>query len=240
MTNLEFPYGEGFFETIKTISGHPQFLRSHLLRLTNSAANSAISTPSIDELQVEVRNYLAGNLVSSSAGRLRLTLFCDGEIRMVHEKYQEWLVPARLMSGGSQLDETNRLVGTKSLPYSANISLLDSAHAAGFDDAIRLNSQGEICETAVANLALKINGKWTTPRLESGALPGIIRGALVANSQLLEAQHMGSDLESIEAIYLLSSLKGAQPVAYLDERPLEISEDLTEKLRETILALSID
>ena len=47
-------------------------------------------------------------------------------------------------------------------------------------DAILSNERGEITESTIMNLAVFRNGKWVTPQLSCGLLPGVMREELLA------------------------------------------------------------
>ena len=54
------------------------------------------------------------------------------------------------------------------------------------DDVIVLGPGGEVVETVVANLLVRLDGRWCTPPLASGCLPGIGRGVLVEAGRVVE------------------------------------------------------
>ena len=79
------------------------------------------------------------------------------------------------------------------------------------DDVVLLNERGELTETTIANLALCIGGRWWTPPVESGCLPGVERARLVERGELAERALRREDLLAAEAIALVSSLRGWRP-----------------------------
>jgi para-aminobenzoate synthetase/4-amino-4-deoxychorismate lyase len=107
---------------------------------------------------------------------------------------------------------------------------LEVAQNSGFDDAIRLNGKGEVGETSIANLVLKVQGKWITPPVNAGILPGIIRALAVDLLSIEERTISSKDLFRVESIFLLNSLKGFQPVAFLEDRALVIDTEMMEKV----------
>ena len=48
------------------------------------------------------------------------------------------------------------------------------------DDVVLVNDRGEVTETTRANLAVRLEGRWVTPPLDAGLLPGCERAALLA------------------------------------------------------------
>ncbi len=237
--NEAFPAGKGVFETIKTFHGAPWFVSQHLDRAICGVKVLGIVSPAVAKLEEELFEYLQQNPVATELGRLRLSIFEDGEIRFLHEEYEEWSNPSRLLMVDAPVDQSAAFAGIKTLPYVQNIALLDNAHSQGFDDVVRLNLRNELCESAVANILVRIGGDWITPNLASGCLPGITRGLLVEHLDIQERRVCGDEIAHVNAAFLLSSLKGAQPVEVIDERPLEIISDMTQKVRELLLELSV-
>lgn len=226
----QFPGGEGIFETIKTIRGVPYALTRHLARAAKSASILGMQMQSEGQVRDAVSRVLSKTPESLEFGRLRITFQPDGQIELVHETYHPWTNPARLTVIDRPIDEKSPLVGIKSLPFTENIECLKWAHERGFDDAIRFNTSGKVAETAVSNILLKIDDRWLTPNLASGCLPGITRELVLEWLDIQEAALMDADLERAQSIYLLSSLKDAQPVSYLDGRALEIDTQIRQEL----------
>lgn len=56
----------------------------------------------------------------------------------------------------------------------------------GAADAILVNQRGEATETGIANIAAMRNGRWTTPPVDCGLLPGTRRAELLALGEVEE------------------------------------------------------
>lgn len=217
-----FPDGEGIFETIKTRDCLPFALGRHIVRATRSAQRLDISIPSENDIRRAISTELLKSAITTEIGRLRVSFSTSGEIDVLHENYARWTLPARLIVLDRPIDENSTSAGIKVLPYTENIACLNLAQSAGADDGIRLNMKGQVCESAVANLLLRIDGRWCTPDLASGCLPGIMRALMIQWFQVHERVIDLEDLTQADAIFLLSSLKDVQPVSSLNGRPLEI------------------
>ncbi|WP_193749798.1 aminotransferase class IV, partial [Streptococcus pneumoniae] len=63
------------------------------------------------------------------------------------------------------------------------------------------NKSGELLETSIGNLVLKIAGKLYTPPIRLGILPGIYRQHLLETGQVEEKVLTLADLAQAEAIY---------------------------------------
>jgi para-aminobenzoate synthetase/4-amino-4-deoxychorismate lyase len=76
------------------------------------------------------------------------------------------------------------------------------------DDVVLVNTRGEVTETTVANLAVKIDGRWWTPPREAGLLAGCERAALLADGSLGERTLTTADLFAANELAVLSSVRG--------------------------------
>jgi branched-chain amino acid aminotransferase len=228
MTAL-FPQGDGIFETLKTIRGLPFALSRHLSRANRSASILGLKIESDDGIRREIEGVLSRAPSSLHFGRLRVSFHSTGELELLHETYHPWTGPARLVILNLPINQDSPLIGLKTLPYTENVECLMAARNQGFDEGIRLNSRGEVAEGATSNLIFKIDGRWFTPNLASGALPGITRGLALEWLDIHESVISKQELEISESIYLLSSLKDFQPVAILGDRLLAIDTVLREE-----------
>lgn len=83
------------------------------------------------------------------------------------------------------------------------------------DDVILVNESGAVTETTRATLAVRIDGRWYTPPLSSGCLPGIERQHRIGTGLLAERELAPSDLAADRALAVLSSLRGWRPARLL-------------------------
>jgi para-aminobenzoate synthetase/4-amino-4-deoxychorismate lyase len=79
------------------------------------------------------------------------------------------------------------------------------------DDVLLWNTRGELTETTVANIALRRKGRWFTPPLASGLLPGVFRDRLLRTGRIAERILTRDDLRTAEGIVLFNSLRGWIP-----------------------------
>ena len=80
-----------------------------------------------------------------------------------------------IISQTERRNSFSRLSFCKTFSYNQGIQARIEAKNAGFNDAILLNSQGEICCATTANILVKRENNWLTPPSNSGCLPGIMR-----------------------------------------------------------------
>ncbi len=84
------------------------------------------------------------------------------------------------------------------------------------DDVILVNDRSEVTESTRANVAVRIDGRWWTPPLTAGLLPGCERAALVRDGTLGERTISVDELMDGEAIAVLSSVRPWREAVLVD------------------------
>ncbi|MDN7491867.1 bifunctional anthranilate synthase component I family protein/class IV aminotransferase [Burkholderia sp. AU45274] len=88
-----------------------------------------------------------------------------------------------------------------------------AAEALGGFDMLFVNERGEVTEGGRSNLFVKLDGQWVTPPLESGVLPGVMRGVLL-DDPVLGAKERALTLDDVlnaDELMICNALRG--PVA---------------------------
>jgi para-aminobenzoate synthetase/4-amino-4-deoxychorismate lyase len=76
------------------------------------------------------------------------------------------------------------------------------------DDVLMVNENGQVTEATTANLAVRLDGRWWTPRLDCGLLPGVERGRLLDAGVMTERTITVAELADATELALVSSLRG--------------------------------
>ena len=76
------------------------------------------------------------------------------------------------------------------------------------DDVLLVNDRGEVTESTIANVAVRLGGGWFTPPIGSGLLPGIGRAVALEEGTLSEAPITIQELRSAEELALVSDARG--------------------------------
>jgi len=216
-----FPRTSGIFETIKTIDGKPIALARHMRRAINSALELGITLPDEESIRVQLAQVLGAQKFAT--GRLRLC-FADNLFHLSHDEYEELASPSNL----NFHSETVLGLIHKKFPYEHRFAILRSARDEGFDDSILFNAKNEITETAVSNLVFHIDGAWVTPPITSGVLPGIVRAVAIEECGVSVRPIHISEVPEIQSGFLVSSLRIAQPIAFIGDMKLEIGQSSRE------------
>ncbi|GLZ50221.1 aminodeoxychorismate synthase, component I [Actinomycetospora sp. NBRC 106375] len=199
----------GLLETFALVEGSPRHLDRHIARLLDSAAYFDIPA---DEgtLRSAVRTALLGR----SSARVRLRLAADGTPELTLAPLPRDPGPVRLAVDTEPVTSTDVGCHHKTAhrePYDAARRRHCDA-----DDVVLVNERGELVETTVASLAVRLDGVWYTPPLGAGALPGVERARQVESGALLERTLTPKDLENADALGVLSSLRGWRPGVLVD------------------------
>lgn len=230
-----FPKASGIFETIKTVNGRPIALARHMRRALSSAAELGITLPDEERIRRELMAVLSED--TFAVGRLRLC-FADNLFHISHAQYEELTEPGRL----NFYSETVPGLLHKVFPYDHRFSIIQAANDEGFDDSILFNGKNEITETAVANLVFRVEESWVTPPISAGVLPGVVRAIAIENCGVtVRAIHI-SEIPEIQSGFMLSSLRIAQPIAFIGDMKIEIgdaSRELESQIRAHLLPISV-
>jgi para-aminobenzoate synthetase/4-amino-4-deoxychorismate lyase len=87
-------------------------------------------------------------------------------------------------------------------------------HAQGAYEVLFLNERGELAEASRHNVFVDKGGRWVTPPIASGALPGIMRREVLADrawNAVEEPVSLG-DLQAAQRLFLTNSVRGIVPV----------------------------
>lgn len=214
-----FTLGDGLFETIAVRDGAGLRLAAHFARLRTGADLLGLPvTLSDDALAEAVTATAAGNGLRDAAVRLTLSagagprgLPRPDPVRPTLLLTAAPLPPqqpaARLIvARGTCRNERSPLSRIKSMNYLDSILARREAAAAGADDAVMLNTQGRVAEATAANLFLQLDCGWVTPPVEEGALPGVMRAAMIVAWEAAERPVTVDDLRRADSIMLTTAL----------------------------------
>jgi branched-subunit amino acid aminotransferase/4-amino-4-deoxychorismate lyase len=76
------------------------------------------------------------------------------------------------------------------------------------DELLFVNNRGELTEGSYNNIVLRLGDRLLTPPLESGLLPGVLRGEMLASGEISEQVLYPRDLALAGEIWLVNSLRG--------------------------------
>jgi para-aminobenzoate synthetase / 4-amino-4-deoxychorismate lyase len=208
--------GLELFETMRVeADGRVVLLARHRRRLAASAA--ALGFDFDDAAFDAALAQALGTCVAQRPARLRLALRAGGA-------FSHRCVPlAPLPSGPVMLRIEPQplprlpLAGHKTSERAAYDHGIRAAEALGAFDSLFFGEVGELIEGGRSNVLLRIDGRWCTPALEDGALPGVMRAALIDDPAwaLHERRLTKADLARAGEIAVCNALRGVLPARLL-------------------------
>ena len=108
------------------------------------------------------------------------------------------------------------------------------ANEKGFQEALLLNSKGEIAECTMSNIFWVIQGQIYTPSLSCGLLPGIMRAFVIENRSVVEVQASLEQLLNADEVFLTNSVMEIMGVSQIDRKKYG-SMDTANEIRKEIL-----
>ncbi|MEI6676703.1 MAG: aminotransferase class IV [Verrucomicrobiota bacterium] len=231
--------GLGLFETLLGLDGRVVFCERHLARLGAGCARFGWVAPQSEfaDLPATMERLLQRAGHGNGRSRIRLTISAgtgalanlargaDHMVWMAASPVAETPASLALTVSPWPRNERGALVGLKCASYAETLVALDHAQRAGFDETLFLNTAGELCEAATANVFIVREGVLLTPSLASGCLAGITRAVVME----LAAQHgipceevalRQADLDSADELLLTSATRGPVAVSVIGTRTL--------------------
>lgn len=234
--------GLGCFETLSAYEGLPLFLDRHLQRLKSAADRLGFEIPKQEVLEDAVAEVIGENgLENEVQARLRITALArdlEGQASVTISAVPQAAPPESMAVTVSDYrrNEQGALVGIKATSYSENTVALREARQEGFDEALLLNSRGDLSEGSLSNVFLVRNGELLTPDLDSGCLPGVARANVLRLAKECEIETRevcipSHEIFMVDEIFLTNSVLGICSVSRIGQRDL-VSGPITEKLKE--------
>ncbi|MEV0001643.1 branched-chain amino acid transaminase [Micromonospora sp. NPDC050980] len=237
-------YGIGFFEGVRC-HGTPQGpaifrLTDHLRRLARSAATYLVRLPySVEDLAEACRAVVRANGLTEAY--LRPIVFLGPGESPLTAPYQVAVLTSAdgPLAGGAKQDGVQAKVASfqrmpsQVLPPAAKATgqYLNSylaqmeALTSGFDEAIMINTEGQVTDGWAHNLFVVRDGELRTPHLASGALEGVVRDTVLtlareAGTPARADVLVRTDLYHADECFLTGTAAGIVPVLGVDRRPV--------------------
>lgn len=203
------PHGFDLFETMHaTREEGCRHLHRHLQRLKSSADYFGFS---FDETRIiDLLRDACGRLPAATPHRFRLALSEDGALDLQQGQLTTLTPSVKLLLADRPVEVDALFLKHKTTVRTDYDAAWRAAASQGAFDTLFCNARGELTEGGRTNLFLKIDGRWFTPPLSSGVLPGIMRAVLLddpawgARESVLTIEH----LRSAEQIVVCNSLRG--------------------------------
>lgn len=201
------------FELIETMLWDRAYLLLdlHLARLADSAAYFEFRF-NAEDARARLLQF-AADLHIGTQHRVRMLLARNGAISLTSEPLAPGPRSVALTIATESTDSADPFLRHKTTRRNLYDRALADARARGFDDALFLNQRGEVTECAIHNVMIFKNGKFITPPIDCGVLPGVYRCHLLnAHAEIEEAVIGLDDLLTAERVYAFNSVRGLRRV----------------------------
>ncbi len=220
------------FESIRVLDGRADFLPEHLGSVIHAASSKQFQFPkeSLEHVGPLLRSIKGSTFArlyitagdgppQAPATKCRVAIICERRERVLPDAY------SIVFHSGTLRNELENL---KTGNYWPNITAFSGALAQGANEALLLNSHSHVIGCAMANVFVKVRGRWRTPPPADGARRGVVRewikATINAQSQSISRDEIGAASE----LFITSSWIGVMPVTSLEGRPLQRSEEIEE------------
>jgi branched-chain amino acid aminotransferase len=238
-----FLYGDGVFEGIRVYNGRAFELNAHLERLWDSAKAIRLVVPyTPEQMRAAIEETIRATgykeayirlIVSRGAGYLGLSptkcerpcVVCivDTITMYPKEMYENGMA---VITSTVVRNHANALSPRiKSLNYLNNILAKIEANDAGVQEAIMLNSNGNVSECTGDNIFIVRHGQVQTPTTSDGILEGVTRRVIIElcgklGQPVVEKSLQRFDLYSADECFLTGTAAEAIPVTKIDGRQI--------------------
>jgi branched-chain amino acid aminotransferase len=238
--NRGLRYGDGLFETIKFKNGEIILAAQHFKRLWAGMEALDFMIPihfTVENLTVEIRALIKKNKLKEA--RIRLTIIrSDGGIYDPKNNTPNYIIEATKLpeDNGSlninglqiciyedaikSIDTFSNLKTNNYLPYFMGAKFAKKKHC---NDALILNSNGNICDSTIANIFFIKDKVIYTAALTEGCVAGVMRSWLINTFKKLgykvEETIVSKDLLlEADEVFLSNSIYNIRWVASLENK----------------------
>lgn len=200
------------FETLHAsrVDGCRQQAR-HLARLSASASYFGFAWD--ENAALASLNADCAERLDDTPFRLRLALAHDGTFSVQSGALAPLPATVRVMLAPDATESGDLFLRHKSSVRARYDAAWRAAEAQGCFDMLFFNQRDELTEGGRSNVFVQIDGRWLTPPLRCGLLPGVQRAAMLAdpawNAQ--ESVITRAMLTSAQQIVVCNALRGAMP-----------------------------
>jgi para-aminobenzoate synthetase/4-amino-4-deoxychorismate lyase len=205
----ELPNAFEIFETIyATREDGCRHLERHLARL--QASSAYFGYPFSEEGARAAAIAACAVLPAAQPHRLRLALQADGEIVVHTAPLAPLEGPVTVLLSSEPVDSTALFARHKTSIRSRYDAAWKAAESVGAFDTLFFNERDELAEGGRSSVFVRVGGRWTTPPLSAGVLPGVMRGVLLEDPawNAIECPIPRETLEHAQEIVVCNALRG--------------------------------
>ena len=201
-----------------------RLLDRHLDRLAHSARVLGFRFDLRQAFALVADRLLA--LPTAMPWRLRLSLAHAGRLTLQHAAFPALLDgEVSLLLADVRLPDVNPLAAHKTTLRQAYDDGVRAAEAVGAFDSLFFSAAGRLVEGGRSSVFVKLDGRWFTPPVADGALPGVMRACLLDDPAwaATERSLTRRDLNAAQAVVVCNALRGALPARLMQDAPAKVA-----------------
>jgi para-aminobenzoate synthetase/4-amino-4-deoxychorismate lyase len=200
------------FEIFETMHATSQGLRHRERHLARLAASATYFGMPWDAKAASAYLDAACRMLDPSQGsyRVRLALSPSGAFAVQHAPLTPLQEPVGLLLApdSETTSASDLFLRHKTSVRERYDQAWRDAEAKGCFDTLFFNERGELTEGGRSNVFIKLDGKWLTPPLSSGLLPGVMRGVMLEQWGAEERVITREMLAAAQEIVVCNALRG--------------------------------
>lgn len=247
--------GDGIFESVGVVDGHPQEVQAHLERLVHSAAICDLPAPNLEQWRQAVARaaehcgpgedviklILSRGVEHGPAPTAWVTAATAADFTRPRVEGVKVVTLDRGYDSGVPARAPWLLLGAKTLSYAVNMAAIREAKRRGADDAVFVTTDGFVLEAPTASLILRAGHTYVTPAPSGGILQGTTQLSAFAwfEAEGLRTAYRDvptAELARADAAWLVSSVRLAAPISEIDGIPIPVDTAFTARLNEYLLS----
>ena len=214
---LELP-SDSLVDTLPLVEIYP-WVRRHAQRLAASSAalgfafDAGAFEQALWDIKAEIRRKQGASDAVRSF-RVRVDLAHDGRLTKTWAPLAALAERVALIWSQTRLAGDDPLLRHKTSARGVYDAAIEQAMAEQAFDSLFCNERGEVCEGARSNVFVREGNRLLTPPLRCGLLPGVLRSALLAQGEAIEAVLTVGDIKTASRegrLRVGNALRGLMP-----------------------------
>lgn len=220
-------YGDGLFETLRVADGVAPLWDWHRERLLAGCARLGLPAPDDARLRRAVRSLsrlhrdsVVKLLWTAGSGQRGYARPSEPAPRLLASARPWQPLPAAALSlrwCATRLALQPALAGIKHLNRLEQV-LARAEWNEDYDEGLMLDMQGRVVAATAANVFVRRDGQWLTPRVAECGIAGVARRWMLDTHGARECELSVADIESAEALVLTNAVRGPRQVGRLGAR----------------------
>ncbi|EZH67472.1 hypothetical protein DH09_05955 [Bacillaceae bacterium JMAK1] len=197
-------------ESIGVRNGQTKHIELHLRRLNESATKLKIDFDAT-HIRRQIEEEI-GRLPSEPLYKLRVVL--GSELTVTSQRIEPMKEPQPVQFASHPVDSTNPFLKIKTT--ARGLYEQHKHEHPNMFDVLLFNERDEVTEFTIGNVVIERDGKWLTPPIESGLLPGVFREYLLCEGTITECILTKKDVQHADRVWLINSVREWINVEFTD------------------------